>query len=122
MGLLHQRSNHSHHNGYFQPETGKMPDVVVVGNRIMGLQQLLENRLLGVMPFPKDPPAENGFNNRGDHLSLTPVLMQSFLELSQSVVNAENFDRNCGVWKDMFEDPENPRLAEKVVAMTDQMP
>ena len=108
------------HNGYFQPETGKMPDVVVVGNRIMGLQQLLENRLLGVMPFPKDPPAENGFNNRGDHLSLTPVLMQSFLELSQSVVNAENFDRNCGVWKDLFEDPENPRPAEKVVAMTDR--
>ncbi len=81
------------HNQYFRPETGKMPDVVSAGNRIMGLQQMLENRLLGVMAFPKDPPAENGFNNRGDHLSMSPVLMKSFLELSRSDVQAENFDK-----------------------------
>ncbi|MCP4847173.1 MAG: DUF1592 domain-containing protein [Verrucomicrobiaceae bacterium] len=93
------------HNNYFRPETGKMPNVARVGNRIMGLQQLLENRLLGVMAFPKDPPAENGFNNRGDHLSLTPVLMEAFLELSRSVVNAENFDQNCRIWNDLFQDP-----------------
>ena len=93
------------HNNYFRPETGKMPRVARVGNRIMGLQQLLENRLLGVMAFPKDPPAENGFNNRGDHLSMTPVLMASFLELSQSVVNAENFDENCRIWNELFQDP-----------------
>jgi hypothetical protein len=93
------------HNNYFRPETGKMPDVVRVGNRIMGLQQMLENRLLGVMAFPKDPPAENGFNNRGDHLSMSPVLMGSFLKLSRSVVNAENFDKNCRIWNDLFQDP-----------------
>ena len=93
------------HNNYFRPETGKMPKVVRVGNRIMGLQQLLENRLLGVMAFPKDPPAENGFNNRGDHLSMTPTLMKAFLELSRSVVNAENFDENCRTWNDLFQDP-----------------
>jgi hypothetical protein len=93
------------HNNYFRPETGKMPDVARVGNRIMGLQQMLENRLLGVMAFPKDPPAENGFNNRGDHLSMTPTLMKAFLELSRSVVNAENFDKNCRVWNDLFQDP-----------------
>jgi mono/diheme cytochrome c family protein len=34
------------HNDYFRPESGQMPKVVRVGNRIMGLQQLLENRLL----------------------------------------------------------------------------
>ena len=93
------------HNNYFRPETGKMPDVAKVGNRIMGLQQMLENRLLGVMAFPKDPPAENGFNNRGDHLSMTPTLMKAFLELSRSVVNAENFDKNCRAWNDLFQDP-----------------
>ena len=108
------------HNDYFRPETGKMPEVVVVGNRIMGLQQLLENRLLGVMAFPKDPPAENGFNNRGDHLSLSPVLMQAFMELSRSVVNAENFDQNCGVWENLFEDPNNPRPVERLVKITDR--
>jgi len=93
------------HNNYFRPQTGKMPKVVRAGNRIMGLQQLLENRLLGVMAFPKDPPAENGFNNRGDHLSLSPVLMKSFLELSRSVVNAENFEKNCRIWNDLFQNP-----------------
>jgi len=99
------------HNNYFRPETGRMPKVARVGNRIMGLQQLLENRLLGVMAFPKDPPAENGFNNRGDHLSLTPVLMESFLELSRSVVNAENFDKNCRIWNDLFQDPSKQPLS-----------
>lgn len=93
------------HNNYFRPESREMPKVVSVGNRMMGLQQMLENRLLGVMAFPKDPPAENGFNNRGDHLSLSPVLMESFLELSRSIVNAENFDENCRVWDDLFQDP-----------------
>jgi hypothetical protein len=93
------------HNNYFRPETGKMPKVARVGNRIMGLQQMLENRLLGVAAFPKDPPAENGFNNRGDHLSLSPVLMESFLGLSRSIVNAENFQKNCGTWNDLFQDP-----------------
>ena len=86
-----------------------MPDVVRAGNRIMGLQQMLENRLLGVMAFPKDPPAENGFNNRGDHLSMSPVLMKSFLKLSRSVVNAENFDKNCRSWNDLFQDPTKKR-------------
>ncbi|MDG1072638.1 MAG: DUF1587 domain-containing protein, partial [Akkermansiaceae bacterium] len=95
------------HNNYFRPESREMPKVVSVGNRIMGLQQMLENRLLGVMAFPKDPPAENGFNNRGDHLSLSPVLMESFLDLSRSIVNAENFDKNCRVWDDLFQDPLN---------------
>lgn len=93
------------HNHYFRPETGKMPEVVTVGNRIMGLQQMLENRLLGVMAFPKDAPAENGFNNRSDHLSLSPVLMGSFLKLARSVVNAENFETNCGSWNELFQDP-----------------
>lgn len=97
------------HSDYFRPESGKMPKVVRVGNRIMGLQQLLEDRLLGVMAFPKDPPAENGFNNRGDHLSLSPVLMESFLELSRSIVHAENFDENCGVWYDLFDDPSSSK-------------
>jgi hypothetical protein len=99
------------HNHYFRPETGRMPDVVRAGNRIMGLQQMLENRLLGVMAFPKDPPAENGFNNRGDHLSMSPVLMKSFLKLSRSVVNAENFDKNCRSWNDLFHDPTKKQRA-----------
>jgi hypothetical protein len=106
------------HNNYFRPETGKMPDVVRAGNRIMGLQQMLENRLLGVMAFPKDPPAENGFNNRGDHLSMSPVLMKSFLKLSRSVVNAENFDKNCRIWNDLFQDPAKKQRTTRFGSIT----
>ena len=106
------------HNNYFRPEIGEMPKVAKVGNRVMGLQQMLEHRLLGVMAFPKDPPAENGFNNRGDHLSLSPVLMQSFLELSRSIVHAENFDKNCRVWEDLFEDPLNPKPKSRRASIT----
>jgi mono/diheme cytochrome c family protein len=102
------------HNDYFRPESGQMPKLVRVGNRIMGLQQLLEDRLLGVVAFPKDPPAENGFNNRGDHLSLTPVLMESFLELSRSIVHAENFEENCRVWDELFEDPSSTKLKQPI--------
>jgi len=79
---------------------------------------LLENRLLGVMAFPKDPPAENGFNNRGDHLSLSPVLMESFLELSRSIVNAENFDQNCRVWDDLFQDPSSTKPKARRASIT----
>ena len=93
------------HDNYVSPETGKMPDVVRVGKRIMGLQHMLKNRLLGVMAFPKDPPAEHGFNKRGDHLSVSPVLMGSFLTLSRSIVNAETFEKNCRSWNDRFQDP-----------------
>lgn len=106
------------HNNYFQPESGQMPKVVKVGNRPMGLQQMLENRLLGVMAFPKDPPAENGFNNRGDHLSLSPVLMKSFLDLSRSIIYAENFDKNCRIWGELFEDPLNPKAESRKASIT----
>ena len=30
--------------------------------------------------------AEHGFDNRGDHLTLSPLLMESFLQLSQTIV------------------------------------
>ena len=36
---------------------------------------------------------------------MTPTLMKAFLELSRSVLNADNFDKNCRVWDDLFQDP-----------------
>ena len=38
--------------------------------------------------------------------------MESFLELSRSVVNAENFDKNCQVWNDLFQDPSQRPLTQ----------
>ncbi|MCA9128289.1 MAG: DUF1592 domain-containing protein [Planctomycetales bacterium] len=94
------------HKSYFRPETGRMADTVYVGSRPLGKSQLIEARLAGVAAFPQDLRAEHGYDNRGDHLSLSPLLMQSFLELGQSIVGSPDFDRrNVGIWSDFFEPP-----------------
>ena len=91
------------HNGYFRPETGKMADVVTVGSRPLGKSQLIEPRLAGVAAFPQDLRAEHGFDNRGDHLSLSPLLMEAFLKLGQSITNSPDFNsRNVGIWHTFF--------------------
>ena len=63
------------HKNYFQPETGKMEEKVMVGSRPLGKSQLIERRLAGVAAFPQDLRAEHGFDNQADHLSLSPLLM-----------------------------------------------
>lgn len=94
------------HKGYFKPASGKMADVVTVGSRPLGKSQMIERRLAGVAAFPQDLRAEHGFDNRGDHLSLSPLLMEAFLKLGQSVTQSPDFvARNVGVWKSFFEAP-----------------
>ena len=91
------------HNQYFQPATGAMPATVVVGSRPLGKSQMIEPRLGGVAAFPQDLRAENGFDNRGDHLSLSPLLMESFLKLSQSIMESPDFNaRRVGIWNEFF--------------------
>ncbi|HIF01330.1 MAG TPA: DUF1592 domain-containing protein [Planctomycetes bacterium] len=94
------------HKGYFKPETGRMADVVTVGSRPLGKSQMIERRLAGVAAFPQDLRAEHGFDNRGDHLSLSPLLMESFLKLGQSITQSPDFVQgNVGVWKAFFAPP-----------------
>ena len=91
------------HRGYFRPGTGKMAAVVTVGNRPLGKSQMIEPRLAGVAAFPQDLRAEHGYDNQADHLSMSPLLMQSFLQLGQSIVNSPDFDpQRVGIWKDFF--------------------
>ncbi|MEM9644535.1 MAG: DUF1587 domain-containing protein, partial [Planctomycetota bacterium] len=73
------------HRGYFQPSSKKMGDLVRVGNRPLGKSQMIEPRLAGVAAFPQDLRAEHGFDNRGDHLSLSPLLMEEFFKLGHSI-------------------------------------
>ncbi len=95
------------HRGYFQPDQEKMPDVVIVGSRPLGKSQMIEPRLAGVAAIPQDLRAEHGFDNQADHLSLSPLLMQSFLELGQSITESPDFvPRNVGIWNDFFAPPE----------------
>ncbi|MFT5125341.1 MAG: hypothetical protein ACI97B_003988, partial [Verrucomicrobiales bacterium] len=94
------------HNGYFKPETGKMAEVVTVGNRPLGKSQLIEKRLAGVAAFPQDLRAEHGFDNQADHLSLSPLLMDAFLKLGHSITDSADFKpRNVGIWTSFFLPP-----------------
>lgn len=104
------------HNNYFRPETGRMGDSVTVGSRPLGKSQMIEKRLAGVAPFPQDLRAEHGFDNRGDHLSLSPLLMESFLKLGQSVVASNDFHPgNVGIWKWFFAEPGPQAVVEEEV-------
>ena len=94
------------HKGYFKPDTGRMADVVTVGSRPLGKSQMIERRLAGVAAFPQDLRAEHGFDNRGDHLSLSPLLMESFLKLGQSITQSPDFvPKNVGIWNEFFAPP-----------------
>ncbi|MEO1614479.1 MAG: DUF1588 domain-containing protein [Planctomycetota bacterium] len=98
------------HRGYFKPATGKMADVVSVGSRPLGKSQMIEPRLAGVAAFPQDLRAEHGFDNRGDHLSLSPLLMESFLKLGDSITQSPDFTRrNVGIWDAFFAPPSDPQ-------------
>ena len=88
---------------YFDPAKGKLPETVGIGNRPLGKSQLIEPRLAGVTPFPQDLRAEHGFDTQADHLSLSPLLMEAFLSLGQSIVQSKDFTKkNVGIWEDLF--------------------
>src|SRR5680860_923128 len=94
------------YGNYFKPQSGSMPDKVKVGSRPLGKSQLIEKHLAGVTPFPQDLRAEHGFDNRADHLTLSPLLLESFLKLSRSIVDSPDFDASrCGVWAEFFATP-----------------
>ena len=94
------------HGGYFKPETGKMPDKLKVGSRPLGKSQMIEPRLAGVGPFPQDLRAEHGYDTQADHLSMSPLLMESFLTLSRSVVESPDFNNGTvGIWQEFFVRP-----------------
>lgn len=104
------------HSRYFDPASGTMPPVVKVGSRPLGKSQLVQQRLSGVAPFPQDLRAEHGFDNRGDHLSLSPLLMESFLKLSRSIVGSRDFGpKSCGIWNSLFAKPDDDSDVHQVV-------
>ncbi|MDA1016739.1 MAG: DUF1592 domain-containing protein [Planctomycetota bacterium] len=96
---------------YFRPETGKMPAVVRVSSR--PLAKDIDNQrpegFRGVAAFPQDKRAEHGFDNRADHLTLSPLLMESFLQLSQTIVESPDLNPNeCRSWNWLFAPPGRP--------------
>ncbi len=93
---------------YFDPATGRMPDVVNAGNRTLGKNIVEKQILKGVDPFAIDLQAEHGFNNQGEQLSVPPILLESLLKLGRSVVNAPEFDGYTGLREALFVDDGKP--------------
>lgn len=96
---------------YFHPDTKKMPDQVRVSTR--PLSKDIDNQrpegFRGVAAFPQDQRAEHGFDNRADHLTLSPLLMESFLQLSQTIAESPDLNpQECRSWDDLFASPGKP--------------
>ncbi|MED5495696.1 MAG: DUF1588 domain-containing protein, partial [Verrucomicrobiota bacterium] len=60
----------------------------------------------GVSAFPQDKRAEHGFDNRADHLTMSPLLMESFLKLSQNIAVSPDINaKECKSWPWLFAAP-----------------
>ena len=99
---------------YFRPETRTMPARVRVSSR--PLAKDVDNErpegFRGVASFPQDKRAEHGFDNRADHLTLSPLLMESFLQLSQTIVGSPDLNPGeCRSWDRLFAPPGQPARA-----------
>ena len=97
---------------YFRPETKKMPEQVKVSSR--PLSKDIDNQrpegFKGVASFPQDKRAEHGFDNRADHLTLSPLLMESFLKLSQTIAESPDLNpKEVRSWKWLFATPEQTK-------------
>ena len=100
--LLRRRSD------YFKPASKKMPNEVRISSR--PLSKDIDNQrpegFRGVSAFPQDKRAEHGFDNRADHLTMSPLLMESFLKLSQDIAVSPDINpKECRSWNWLFVAP-----------------
>ena len=79
-------------SSYFNPSSGRFPKSIRLSNRALGKNQIERHILTGVSPFAIDLQSEHGFNNRGDELSVSPIMVETFIKLGRSIVNAPEFD------------------------------
>lgn len=99
-----------HHNYLHDRKQGaseiRMPNTVQVASHSLQPQPGLE----GVKPFPKDLRAEHGFDNQASQLTLSPLLLDAFLQLSVSIVESPQFnEQTVGIWNEFFAEPADPR-------------
>ena len=66
-------------SNYFNPASGVLPNKVRVSNRTLGKNQVELQILKDVDPFAIDLQAEHGFNNQGEQLSTSTILLESLL-------------------------------------------
>lgn len=96
---------------YYAPASGQLPNTVHVGNRALGKNQIEQHLLTGVTPFAIDLQSEHGFNNRGDELGFSPILMESFLGIARSLLGSPEFDGYAAISSSLFAvPPDLPRV------------
>ena len=87
-------------DSYFQPHLQKMPKAIIAasffdwGHVGPGMK--------GVSTLPIDPPVEHGYNNDYRSLSISPLLMENYLEVADSIVKSPAFPRAAEVWDELF--------------------
>ena len=100
------------HQNYLLTDERKIPDQVRVACH--SLKPLAGFR--GVRPFPKDLRAAHGFDNQTNQLTLSPLLLDSFLKLSVSILESPDFnEKTVGIWKEFFTAPEEGGDLEKEI-------
>jgi hypothetical protein len=99
---------------YFDPATGRFPKSIVVGNRTLGKNQVERQILTGVSPYAVDLQAEGGFNNRGEDLSVSPLLMENFVALGQAILAAPEFEGYCQIRAELFDIPSEITFDQKI--------
>ncbi len=86
---------------YFQPATGRMPRYVLAISHFSYIPKrppLLD----GVGDVPVDPPVEHGFSNDYTGLSLSPMQVERYFELANSILDSPNLEYICDLWESMF--------------------
>ncbi len=87
---------------YLAGKPDKMPDKVEVA--CLSLQK--SGGFGKVNPFPRDLRATHGFDNQANELTLSPLLLDTFLKLSVSILESPDFNEGTvGIWNDFFREP-----------------
>jgi len=61
---------------------------------------------MSVAAFPQDLRAEHGYDNQADHLTLSPLLLESFLLLGHTIVESRDLNpEECRSWNRFFMPP-----------------
>ncbi len=100
-------------SNYFNPASGVLPNKVRVSNRTLGKNQVERQILKDVDPFAIDLQAEHGFNNQGEQLSTSTILLESLLKLGRAIVNSPQFDGYTGLRNTFFKEDDAP-IEEKL--------
>ena len=103
-------------SSYFNPSSGKFPNSIRLSNRALGKNQIEQHILTGVSPFAIDLQSEHGFNNRGDELSVSPIMVETFLNLGRSIVSAPEFDNYSNLTgSEFFTSPDMNALTKETI-------